>query len=76
MGNSASQPAEVRIMTSSVVHSLLTQTVGGKKFSKNLTPLDAEGNAVSMWGVSIYSLEKCEAGLIAPFPGGTRQSSR
>ena len=26
--------------------------LGGKKFSKNLTPLDADGNAVSMWGVS------------------------
>lgn len=24
---------------------------GGKKFSKNLTPLDADGNPISMWGV-------------------------
>jgi len=23
---------------------------GGKKFSKNLTPLDADGNPVGMWG--------------------------
>ena len=59
-------------MTSSTVLGLLTHTLGGKKFSKNLTPLDADGNPVSMWGVSIYSLEKFEAGLMAPFPGGTR----
>ena len=25
---------------------------GGKHFSKNLTPLDADGNPVGMWGVS------------------------
>ena len=26
--------------------------IGGKKFSKNLTPLDAGGNPTSMWEVS------------------------
>ena len=34
---------------------VLTQA-GGKKFSKNLTPLDADGNPMSMWGVRISSL--------------------
>ena len=29
----------------------LTQPAGGKKFSKNLTPLDADGNPVGMWAV-------------------------
>lgn len=28
------------------------RSTGGKKFSRNLAPLDADGNAMGMWGVS------------------------
>ena len=31
---------------------LIDPYTGGKKFSKNLTPLDADGNPTSMWGVN------------------------
>lgn len=39
-------------MTTSISQIVCANTIpGGKKFSKNLTPLDADGNPISMWGV-------------------------
>ena len=38
------------------IHTDVLLLPGGKHFSKNLTPLDADGNPVGMWGVSIPAL--------------------
>ena len=35
----------------SYLRSTNLRSLGGKKFSRNLTPLDKDGNPVGMWGV-------------------------
>ena len=53
VGSSASQLEEVDLTF--ITHYRYVakhMVIGGKKFSKNLTPLDADGNPVGMWGVS------------------------
>lgn len=35
---------------------LISNSIGGKHFSKNLRPLNADGEVESMWAVRIYSL--------------------
>lgn len=43
--------AEVCLLRQSSVnsHEILTKVLGGKKFSRDIRPLDADGNEVSMW---------------------------
>ena len=53
VGSSASQLEEVDPPLITLYRCVAKHVViGGKKFSKNLTPLDADGNPVGMWGVS------------------------
>lgn len=47
-----SKPTRGGLLHTRQVSIVLTDpNAGGKKFSKNLTPLDADGNPTSMWGV-------------------------
>ena len=53
LGSSASPPEAVCENFHEYFDSLTDEYAGGKKFSKDLTPLDADGNPISMWGVSL-----------------------